>query len=100
LDHGLYFFRHELPVPARRSSQGLVGNGFQGVAQVSGDIQVTFQVVLVEGVVAATVAVRVDKPQLAGELPPGVIAVAGEQCVVQVEDCESQRENSYAVRPA
>lgn len=77
-------------MPAPGGFQGLIGDWLQGMPQIGVDIQVALQVVLVESVVATPVTLRFYQTQFAGELPPGVIAVAGEQGMVQVKNCEGQ----------
>jgi hypothetical protein len=58
---------------------------FQAEIQVVGDIQTARQVVLIEGVVACLVGDAVEDAALAQVIAPGVVAVAAQQGIVEIE---------------
>ena len=77
---------HELGLPARQlGSLGARQDGL-GEALVGHHIELAGAVVGVEGIVACTVFDGIDAAGLAEEFAPAVVAVAGQQGVVEVEE--------------
>src|SRR5690606_20923923 len=88
---GAHFIAHELFAPAQQVLQRVLGEHFQGKAQVGGDVQATGQVVLVELVVGGLVAVGVDDAARLQVVAPQVIGIPGDQGIVEVENRECHR---------
>src|SRR5690606_14675072 len=61
-------------------------------------VQAAVQVVLIEGIVAGAVALGVHQATSAQELAPGVIAVAGQQGVVQIEKGQGHDSPRYGYK--
>ena len=77
---------HELGLPARQlGSLGARQDGL-GEALVGHHVELAGAVVGVEGIVACTVFDGIDAAGLAEEFAPAVVAVAGQQGVVEVEE--------------
>ncbi len=82
---GLDELGHELPVPFFQLRHFAAPEQFLTEVLVGQHVQLTGQVVLVEGVVACPVAGGVDDAAAAEEFAPGVIAVTGQQRIVEIE---------------
>ncbi|MNQ77835.1 hypothetical protein D3C85_927260 [compost metagenome] len=76
---------HELAVPLLELRHLAAAEDRQGEVQVVVDVQATGQVVLVELVVARLVGRAIENAARAQVIAPGVIAVAAEQGVVEIE---------------
>ena len=76
---------HELAVPLLKLGHAAAAKNGQAEVQVVGDVQAAGQVVLVEIIVARLVGDAVENPALAQVVAPGVVAVAGQEGVVQIE---------------
>ncbi len=76
---------HEVAMPFVELGHGRCRKDFHGKGQVGLQVQRAVQVVLVEGIVALLVGKRVDDAALAQVITPGMVAVATEEGIVQVE---------------
>src|SRR3989338_7850001 len=76
---------HKLAVPLLQLRHFRAAEDFQAEVQVVGDVQAAGQVVLVEVIVARLIGNPVEDAALTQVVPPGVIAVAAEQGVVEIE---------------
>jgi hypothetical protein len=84
-DHGRDARAHEFGMPARELVGRVVGERAQGEAQVFVDVERAGDVLLVVDAVLRLVLRAVDHAPVAHELAPFVVAVAGEQRIVEVE---------------
>src|SRR5476649_1898918 len=84
-DDGVDAVTHELLMPLVQLGNLGTAQDFQAEVQVIGQVQGPGQVILVERIVARFVSNRVKNPALAQVVAPGVIAVAAQKCVIEVE---------------
>lgn len=76
---------HELGVPALELRHLAAAQQLLAEILVRVHIELSIEIVLIEGVVARTVGVDVHQAALAEKLSPGVIAVTGQQGIVEIE---------------
>jgi len=84
IDH----FGHELLVQAPELVHGHGRQGRQRKAQIGIHVELSGLVVVIKLVVATSVLDRVNLANTAEEFTPGVIAVAGDQRIVEVKQSE------------
>ncbi|MNC66462.1 hypothetical protein D3C75_1168570 [compost metagenome] len=84
-DDGLDAVAHEVAVPFVELGHGCCRQDFHGKGQVGLQVQGAIEVILVEAVVALLVGDRVENAALAKVVTPGMVAVATEEGIVQVE---------------
>ncbi|MNV97509.1 hypothetical protein D3C71_1926370 [compost metagenome] len=76
---------HVVQVPLGQHVHFGATEDFQAKIQVLGVVELAGQVILVERVVACLVRDSVQETALAQVIAPRVVAVAAQQCVIQVE---------------
>ncbi|MNE60615.1 hypothetical protein D3C80_1557730 [compost metagenome] len=82
---GLDAVAHEVAVPFIQLRHVGGGEDFQAKVQVLGQVELAGQVILIELVVTSLVDRFVENAACTEIIAPGVVAVATEQCVVEIE---------------
>ena len=72
-------------MPLRKLGHFRAAEDFQAEIQVVGDVQAACQVVLIKVIVTRLVGDAVEDATLTQVVAPGVIAVAAEQGIVEIE---------------
>ena len=97
-DHRHYPGAHELGVPAGEVLRGMLGQRSQREAEVFMDVERTGHVLLVVCAVLRLVCLALENAAIDQELPPLVVAVAGKERVVEVEQGEAHESASVYPR--